>query len=92
LSLDEVTQYSPEMQVHYAHGSMAGTGTATIAVTVKESFTSFTCGDRTGYTAPFDAESKLVYDTPTTASAGLSRPSIDSKASANLWSFFSSLQ
>jgi oligosaccharide reducing-end xylanase len=45
----------------------------------------FTCGDRTGYTAPFDAESKLVYDTPTTASAGLSRPSIVMPAYYDLW-------
>jgi hypothetical protein len=42
LFVEKLTKFSPEMQVHYAHGSLAGSGTATIAVTVKESFNSFT--------------------------------------------------
>ena len=42
LFVEKFTKFSPEMQVHYAHGSLAGTGAATIAVTVKQSFTSFT--------------------------------------------------
>jgi polygalacturonase len=40
------------MQVHYAHGSLAGTGTATVAVTVKQSFNSFTLSPKSrGLTA-----------------------------------------
>ena len=42
LFVEKLTKFSPEMQVHYAHGSLAGSGTATVAVTVKQSFTSFT--------------------------------------------------
>jgi hypothetical protein len=42
LFVEKLSKFSPEMQVHYAHGSLAGTGTATVAVTVKESFSAFT--------------------------------------------------
>jgi len=42
LFVEQLTKFSPEMQVHYAHGSLAGSGAATIAVTVKQSFTNFT--------------------------------------------------
>jgi len=40
--VEKLTKFSPEMQVHYAHCTLTGTGTATLAVTVNESFTSFT--------------------------------------------------
>ena len=42
LFVEQMTKFSPEMQVHYAHASLAGAGTATIAVTVKQSFSAFT--------------------------------------------------
>ena len=42
LFVEQMTKFSPEMQVHYAHASLVGSGTATIAVTVKQSFSSFT--------------------------------------------------
>lgn len=42
LFVEQLTKFSPEMQVHYAHGSLAGSGTATVAVTVKQSFNTFT--------------------------------------------------
>jgi hypothetical protein len=42
LFVEQLTKFSPEMQVHYAHASLAGSGTATIAVTVKQSFSAFT--------------------------------------------------
>ncbi len=42
LFVEQMTKFSPEMQVHYAHGSLTGAGAATVAVTVKQSFTSFT--------------------------------------------------
>jgi hypothetical protein len=42
LFVEQMTKFLPEMQVHYAHASLAGSGTATIAVTVKQSFSSIT--------------------------------------------------
>ena len=42
LFVEKLTKYSPEMQVHYAHCTLAGSGTATFAVTVSESFTAAT--------------------------------------------------
>jgi hypothetical protein len=42
LFVEKLTKFSPQMQVHYAHGSLSGAGTATVAVTVKESFNSYT--------------------------------------------------
>ncbi|HEY4183642.1 MAG TPA: hypothetical protein VGP07_01175 [Polyangia bacterium] len=42
LFVEQLTKFSPEMEVHYAHGSLAGSGTATVAVTVKQSFSAFT--------------------------------------------------
>ena len=42
LFVEQLTKFSPEMQVHYAHASLAGSGAATIAVTVKQTFSSFT--------------------------------------------------
>jgi polygalacturonase len=40
--VEKLTKFSPEMQVHYAHCSLVGSGPATLAVTVNESFNSFT--------------------------------------------------
>jgi hypothetical protein len=42
LFVEQLTKFSPYMQVHYAHGSLTGSGTATVAVTVKQSFSSVT--------------------------------------------------
>jgi polygalacturonase len=42
LFIEKLNKYSPEMQVHYAHCSLSAAGVATFAVTVKESFNSFT--------------------------------------------------
>jgi polygalacturonase len=46
LFVEKLTKFAPEMQVHYAHCSLSGAGTATFAVTVKESFTSHTLSPR----------------------------------------------
>jgi len=43
------------------------------------------CGIVDGVTGTFDGENKLVYDTPTTDSAGVSRPSIVMPAYYDLW-------
>lgn len=45
----------------------------------------YNCGIVDGITATFDAKSRLPYDTPTTASAGVSRPSIVMPAYYDLW-------
>ena len=41
LFVEKMTNFGSEMQVHYAHASLSGGGTATIAVTVSESFSSY---------------------------------------------------
>jgi oligosaccharide reducing-end xylanase len=46
---------------------------------------SYNCGIEDGVTAPFDPESKLPYDFPSTASANISRPSIVMPAYYELW-------
>ncbi len=40
--VEKLTKFSPEMQVHYAHCSLVGAATATLSVTVNESFNAFT--------------------------------------------------
>jgi oligosaccharide reducing-end xylanase len=45
----------------------------------------YNCGVVDGITAPFDAKKALPYDTPTTAAAGVSRPSIVMPAFYQLW-------
>jgi hypothetical protein len=41
LFVEKLSKFSPEMQVHYAHASLSGTGAATIAVTVSETFSTY---------------------------------------------------
>jgi hypothetical protein len=40
--VEKLTKYSPEMQVHYAHCSLSGTASANVAVTLSQSFSSYT--------------------------------------------------
>lgn len=42
LFVEKFSKFSPEMQVHYAHVSLSGRGTATFSVAVSEAFTSHT--------------------------------------------------
>ena len=42
LFVEKMTKFGPEMQVHYAHCALSGSGPATFAVTVNESFTAHT--------------------------------------------------
>jgi hypothetical protein len=42
LFVEQLTKYSPEMQVHYAHCTLTGSGTATFSVAVTGSFTAYT--------------------------------------------------
>lgn len=41
LFVEKMTNFAAEMNVHYAHASLSGAGTATIAVTVSETFSAF---------------------------------------------------
>jgi len=41
LFVEKLAKFSPEMQVHYASGSLSGSGAAAVAVTVSESFSSY---------------------------------------------------
>jgi hypothetical protein len=42
LFVEKFTKFSPEMQVHYAHCSLSGAGSAAFSVTVNEAFSSHT--------------------------------------------------
>jgi len=42
LFVEKLGKFSPEMQVHYAHCTLSSAGSASFAVTVKESFNSYT--------------------------------------------------
>ena len=42
LFVEQLTKYAPEMQVHYAHCTLSGSGTATFAVTLSKTFNAFT--------------------------------------------------
>jgi len=42
LFVEKLSKFSPEMQVHYAHCSLSAPGVASFAVTIKESFSSYT--------------------------------------------------
>ena len=41
LFVEKMTNFAAEMNVHYAHASLSGAGTATIAVTVSETFSAY---------------------------------------------------
>jgi hypothetical protein len=42
LFVEKLTKFTPEMQVHYAHCSLTGAGSAQIAVTLSEDFNAYT--------------------------------------------------
>jgi hypothetical protein len=62
LFVEQLTKFSPEMQVHYAHGSLAGTGTATIAVTVKQSFSAFTLSPKSRQLAATKSGNTITFN------------------------------
>jgi hypothetical protein len=61
LFVEKLTKYSPEMQVHYAHCVLNGSGTATFAVTVGESFTSSTLSPKSRNLAVTKSGSTLTF-------------------------------
>jgi hypothetical protein len=63
LFVEKLTKFTPEMQVHYAHGSLSGTGTATVAVTVSESFNSFTLSPKSRKLTATKSGSTITFST-----------------------------
>lgn len=63
LFVEKLTKFSPEMQVHYAHGSLSGSGTATVAVTVSESFNSYTVSPKSRKLAATKSGNTITFAT-----------------------------
>jgi hypothetical protein len=63
LFVEQLTKFSPEMEVHYAHGSLSSSGTATVAVTVKQSFSSFTLSPTSRSLAASKSGSTITFNT-----------------------------
>ncbi len=63
LFVEKLTKYSPEMQVHYAFGSLSGTGTATVAVTVSESFSSYKVSPKSRQLSATKSGNTITFDT-----------------------------
>ena len=60
--VEKLTKFSPEMQVHYAHCSLSGPGTATFAVTLSESFTSYTLSPKSRKLASTKSGNTITFD------------------------------
>jgi len=63
LFVEKLTKFTPEMQVHYAHGSLAGTGTVTVAVTVSESFNSYKVSPKSRGLTATKSGNTITFDT-----------------------------
>jgi hypothetical protein len=63
LFVEKLTKFSPEMQVHYAHGSLSGGGSATVAVTVSESFSSYTVSPKSRKISATKSGNSITFDT-----------------------------
>jgi hypothetical protein len=61
--VEQLTKYSPEMQVHYAHCLIAGGGTATFSVTVSGSFTSYTLSPKSRNIATSKSGNTITFTT-----------------------------
>jgi polygalacturonase len=62
LFVEKFTKFAPEMQVHYAHCSLSGTGTATFAVTVNEAFSAHTLSPRSRNIATTQSGNTLTFN------------------------------
>ncbi len=62
LFVEKIGKFSPEMQVHYAHVSLAGAGAATLSVTVNEAFTSHTLSPKSRNIATARAGNVLTFE------------------------------
>ncbi|MFF5122462.1 cellulose binding domain-containing protein [Dactylosporangium aurantiacum] len=62
LFVEKLTKYAPEMQVHYAHCSLAGAGTAKFSVTVAQSFSSYTVSPKSRNLAVARSGNTITFD------------------------------
>jgi len=62
LFVEQLTKFTPEMQVHYAHGSLTGSGTATVAVTVKQTFNAFTLSPKSRKLTATKSGNTITFD------------------------------
>jgi polygalacturonase len=62
LFVEKLAKFSPEMQVHYAHCSLSGSGTASFSVAVNEGFASHTLSPRSRAIATARTENTLTFD------------------------------
>ncbi|WP_165900529.1 ricin-type beta-trefoil lectin domain protein [Microbispora triticiradicis] len=62
LFVEKMTKFAPEMQVHYAHCSMAEAGTATFSVTVAQSFSSYTVSPKSRKLAVTRSGNTITFD------------------------------
>lgn len=63
LFVEKLTKYMPEMQVHYAHASIAGAAPAAVEVTVGESFNAFTVSPKSRNLGATKAGNTLSFST-----------------------------
>ena len=61
LFVEKMTKFAPEMQVHYAHVSLAGADPAMFSVTVNESFTAFTLSPKSRNITPTKSGNSLTF-------------------------------
>ncbi|MFT7869175.1 MULTISPECIES: glycosyl hydrolase family 28 protein [Amycolatopsis] len=62
LFVEKMTKFAPEMQVHYAHCSLAGPGTAKFSVTVAQSFGSYTVSPKSRNLAVTKSGNTITFD------------------------------
>ncbi len=62
LFVEQLTKYSPEMQVHYAHASLSGSGTVSVAVTVAQSFNAFTLSPKSRKLTATKSGNTITFD------------------------------
>jgi hypothetical protein len=60
--VEKLTKFTPEMQVHYAHCSLSGPGTATFSVTVNESFSNYTVSPKSRKLAATKSGNTITFD------------------------------
>ena len=61
--IEQMTKFSPEMQVHYGHCWLSGAGPATFSVTVNQSFTSYTLSPKSRNIAVTKSGNTLTFTT-----------------------------
>jgi len=63
LFVEKLTKYAPEMQIHYAHASLGGSGPSSVEVTVNEDFSAYTLSPKSRKLAVAKNGRTLTFDT-----------------------------